>query len=132
MESLIIRPGQSTPSINFDLHTGRFELSGTSRPEDVISFYKPVIAWLEELESEVLAKTGTGAEIKNIQLDFRLDYFNSASSKFILKILRIIRSFTEAEKNISASWYYEEQMKEDGEYLAEAADMEFDFQEGDL
>jgi hypothetical protein len=132
MESLIINPTAGTPHISFDLETGIFELSGTSRPEDVTKFYKPVIEWLERLNNSVLSAKEAGPESEKIKLVFRLEYFNTASSKFILKIIRIVSSFREAGKNISVCWYYEagdDKMKEDGEYLAEAIDLEFDFLE---
>jgi len=132
MESLKINPTSATPFINFNLDTGLFVLSGVSRPEDVMDFYRPVMAWLEELEREVLAKTDIGRELEKIILVFKLDYFNTASTKFILKITKLLSNLRGAGKNLSVSWHYEtgdEQMREDGEYISEAADMEFEFLE---
>ena len=134
MESLLIHPTISTPFINFDLNSGIFEMSGVSRPEDVLDFYRPVMEWLEKLESNVLAKTTAGQELKKIQLEYKMDYFNTGSSKFILKITKVLGSIHQAGKDLSVTWHYEagdEQMREDGEYLAEAADIEFNFQEDD-
>jgi len=132
MESLKINPTSSTPLINFNVDTGIFELSGVSRPEDVMDFYRPVMAWLEELEKNVLAKTGVGRELGKIILVFKLYYFNTASSKFILKITKVLSNLRDTGKNLSVSWHYEagdEQMREDGEYISEAADLEFEFLE---
>ena len=74
METLIIEATDETPKIVLDQSNMEFELSGRSLPEDVVSFYQPVMDWLEKLESQ---------PIENMEFSFKLDYFNTASSKLI-------------------------------------------------
>jgi len=132
MDNLIINPTISTPFVNFDLKTGIFKLSGVSRPEDVMDYYRPVMDWLEKLTINVMANKDGSSDLKKIVLIYKLDYFNTASSKFINKITRELSNLREAGTELSVQWHYEEgdeQMREDGEYLSEAAGMEFEFLE---
>ena len=54
------------------------EISGRSLPEDVSSFYGPILNWLAEYIKSPNPKT---------VFNFKLVYFNTASSKLILDIL---------------------------------------------
>ena len=55
MEPLIIEPTEFTPSILFDPNNSVFEITGFSRPENVIGFYKPILKWLEEFNDNLLS-----------------------------------------------------------------------------
>ena len=48
MEALIIKETNDTPAITFDKENNRFEIKGKSLPENVNSFYEPVLKWLEQ------------------------------------------------------------------------------------
>ena len=50
MEILDIRGTTDTPKVLFDPDNNIFEISGRSLPEDVITFYQPVIEWLDDYE----------------------------------------------------------------------------------
>ncbi len=56
MDSLNIEPTEFTPKINFDPDNNLFEISGFSRPENVIGFYRPILKWLDEFSDGVLSK----------------------------------------------------------------------------
>ena len=78
MESLKIEGSPKTPTVNFDPN-GVVELKGRSIPENSIEFYKPIIAWLDEYNSNAQSETAV-----NIQLE----YFNTSSSKCILDVFK--------------------------------------------
>ena len=113
MNPIIISATEDTPGIIFDAANGVFEISGRSLPEDVLKFYKPILDWLAEY-----AKSPN----ENTVFNFKLSYFNTASSKIILDILLKL----EGIKNISIKWHYpsdDEDMMEAGEEYADIVDV---------
>jgi hypothetical protein len=113
MEPIIISATEDTPGIRFDATNDIFEISGRSLPEDVVKFYKPILDWLDEYAQSPNEKT---------VFNFKLSYFNTASSKIILDILMKL----EGVKNISIKWHYssdDEDMMEAGEEYADIVDV---------
>lgn len=105
MEPLIIKKTEDTPQVEFDVQKGVFALTGRSLPENAIDFYKPIFAWVED----TLRQT-TG---KDIAVEIKLEYFNTASSKQIAKLFLLLESFIE-HNTITIKWFYE---KEDNDML---------------
>ncbi len=105
MDSLLIQKTEDTPQVNFDIATGIFKLSGRSLPENAIDFYKPVLDWIEAVLSESYEK--------KIVFEIQLEYFNTASSKQLAKMLLLIERFIE-NNSIIIRWFYE---KEDNDML---------------
>jgi len=100
MESLNIEAQDDSPKIYFEHDVG-FIISGKSLPENAFDFYAPVLEW---------SKIYFNAENtpKNVMIDFNLRYFNTASSKQIAKLLRIIEE-SRAKNNVTINWHYEEE-----------------------
>ncbi len=120
MESLHIAATDDTPEITLDYQNKKFIFSGRSLPEDVVSFYKPVLNWLEEFEQNPLE----GAEF-----EFKLEYFNTASSKLILDILLKINDIYEEGTPMKVKWYYMEldiDLQEAGEEYSELIEIPFE------
>lgn len=129
MESLIKEATEFTPKINFDANTNIFEVSGFSRPENVIGFFKPILNWLEKFNTENLEKS-IDYEKTIITFNAKLTYFNSASSKFLLDILLELYKFQSNGNTIVINWYYEDgddEILESGEELADMVGMPFNF-----
>ncbi len=130
MKDLYIQATDFTPEIKFNLETNRFEISGVSRPEDVRGFYETPLEWLHELEDTVLHRLDQKYQINQLNLIFKMSYFNSSSSKYIIQMLKHFRNLKEAGIGIIIDWYYDEgdeNMREDGEDLADASDLEFNY-----
>lgn len=122
MDSLIIEATDETPRIVLDPANGMFEFSGKSLPEDVTTFYNPVLAWFDQYALTPNEKT---------VVDFKLVYFNTASSKLILDILFKLEELTENGANISVKWHFQEEdedMKEAGEEYGDLVEMPFELQ----
>jgi hypothetical protein len=116
------------PKAEFSNITGVFELSGVSRPENVSAFYNQLIDWLKAFESEVLSTRKFPH--KNITMNFKLTYFNSASSKYIFQMLEIIKSWSKFGIIPAINWYYEEsddKMLDDGQDLSDALECDFNY-----
>lgn len=99
------------PVINFNYYSGVCELSGESYMEETYKFYEPVINWLKEYIKE-----------KNpVTLNIKLTYFNTSSSRFLLEILDILKSYKDEGGQVEANWYYR---KEDPDMLKEISGFE--------
>jgi hypothetical protein len=78
MEPLRIKGTYSTPTVVLDKDGEIFELSGRSLPDDVATFYSPILQWIDEYSKEPNDKT---------VFNFKLVYFNTATSKLLLNIM---------------------------------------------
>ena len=117
MEIINLEGTEDTPKIILDRNNGIFEISGRSLPEDTAEFYKPVLEWLDGY---------AGTPNSETNFTFKLEYFNTASSKLILDIL----SKLEDIKGSTVSWYYhedDEDMEEAGSEFAELVEVPFEF-----
>ena len=120
METLIINGTDDTPKVVLDQENNVFEISGRSLPEDVVSFFQPVIDWLDELEKNPL---------DNFEFDIKLEYFNTASSKQILDIFLILDEIFLKGDSVKVNWYYselDEDLGEAGEEYSELVEVPFE------
>ena len=117
MEPIIFSATEDTPGIKLDAANDIFEISGRSLPEDVVKFYKPILDWLDEYAQSPNEET---------VFDFKLSYFNTASSKIILDIMMKLEEIHNGGHNITIKWYYpseDEDMMEAGEEYADIVDI---------
>ena len=70
MEALIIEATDDTPKVVLDPANNVFEFSGKSLPEDVTTFYGPVLDWLDSYSESPNPKT---VVIFNLELDLNLN-----------------------------------------------------------
>ena len=120
METIKILGTDDTPHVILDPDNEVFEISGRSLPEDVTSFYEPVLTWLDEYAQNPNKKT---------VFTFKLVYFNTASSKLLLDILMKLEHMHEDGKNVLIKWFYpedDEDMQEAGEEYADIVDVPFE------
>jgi uncharacterized protein YkuJ len=99
MEPLDIKATNDTPRVLFDPDNNLFEISGRSLPEDVVTFYQPVLDWLDEYTRTPLKKT---------DFVFKYIYFNTATSKLVQDILIRLEHLQEKGLEVKVSWYYEQ------------------------
>ena len=120
METIKIQGTEDTPKIILDADNEIMEISGRSLPEDVSSFYEPVLNWLNEYAENPGKKT---------VFNFKLTYFNTASSKLLLDILMKLEEMHEKGEDVLIRWYYpedDEDMAEAGEEYADIVDVPFE------
>ncbi|HPX04605.1 MAG TPA: DUF1987 domain-containing protein [Tenuifilaceae bacterium] len=120
METIKIMGTDDTPTVILDAENDIFEISGRSLPEDVTAFYDPILNWLDEYASSPNAKTA---------FNFKLVYFNTASSKLLLDILMKLEQMHEDGKDVVVKWFYpedDEDMQEAGEEYADIVDVPFE------
>jgi hypothetical protein len=97
MKPLFIIEETSTPKVNFNIDSGRFEISGNSLPENAIEFYNPVINWIVEYLKQPNRIT---------EIDLRFNYFSSSSWKILLDILTMFEEITKNGKSVIVNWHY--------------------------
>lgn len=117
MEILKLEGTEDTPNIILDKKNGVMEISGRSLPEDSAEFYKPVLEWIEKYASEVSPAT---------VFVFKLEYFNTSSSKLILDVLYALEDI----KGIKIQWFFnedDEDMEEAGQEFSELVEIPFEF-----
>lgn len=120
MDIINITGTDDVPSVILDASAGKFEMSGRSLPEDVSAFYKPILDWMAEYAENANPKT---------VFDFKLTYFNTASSKIILDILMQLEEMSNDGKEVLIKWHYpsdDEDMEEAGEEYSEIVDVPFE------
>jgi hypothetical protein len=130
MDNLIIPATDFTPSVIFQIESGNLELSGVSRPEDVAGFYEGPLGWLSKLEEYIQNQPEFKYELPELRFSFKMTYFNSGSSKYMIQILRTLRSLIRNGVDVNIDWYFEEgddKMQDDGEDLAEAVELNFNY-----
>lgn len=114
MEKISIKATSKTPKVDFNSDSGVLEITGRSIPENSVDFYKPILDWLDDYQE--ISKD------KQTVFKFKLEYFNTSSSKCILDIFRKLERFYNDGLNIVIKWYYEEDdedMYESGEDFKE-------------
>jgi hypothetical protein len=109
MEAINVKRTGQIPKITLDKESNTFEFSGPSLPEDAIEFYEPILSWID-----------TYLENPNEKSDvvFKIDYYNTASSKMIFEILKKFGNLYLSGKDVEIHWYYpedDEDMQEAGE-----------------
>ena len=130
MDNLIIPATAFTPSVNFRIDSGHLEMSGVSRPEDVAGFYEGPLGWLTKLEESIQNRQEYKYELPELRFSFKMTYFNSGSSKYMIQILRTLRNLIRIGVDVNIDWYFEEgddKMQDDGEDLAEAVELNFNY-----
>lgn len=98
METLDIKATNDTPRVIFDPENEIFEISGRSLPEDVVSFYQPVLDWLDEYSVH---------PDKETEFVFRYIYFNTATSKLVQDIIFKLESIYLSGESVKILWYFE-------------------------
>jgi SiaC family regulatory phosphoprotein len=117
MEILHLEGTEDTPKIILDKSNKIFEISGRSLPEDSAGFYKPVLEWIGDYSKQPNPAT---------EFAFKLEYFNTSSSKLILDVL----SDLEDIKGMKIDWYYhedDEDMEEAGKEFSELVEIPFEY-----
>jgi hypothetical protein len=88
MTELIIEKTPKTPQIDLNQLTGDLTFSGKSIPENAAKLYEPVINWVTEYILNAKPTT-------NLRLN--LEYYNTASSIWLTKLLKVLIRINEPD-----------------------------------
>ena len=131
MKGLNIPATAKSPRVLLDTDKNIFEIQGNSRPENVRDFYFPIIYKIRKYFEKIIDKNKVDEfNEKSFKFNFKLDYFNSSSAKFISDILVLIRDFNEEGLNLKVNWYFadgDEDMMEVGEDFSDMISVPFNY-----
>jgi len=120
MDRIEHAPTSKTPYVLLD-PKGRIKFRGRSIPEDVSLFYDDILNWVQ---------TYSNAAAPSTEVDIEMEYLNSGTSKYMLKILKVIKDIDAQGKALKINWIYEEgddDIMERGEYYASILDLNIKF-----
>jgi hypothetical protein len=112
MESLVINEVKGSPyypSVHFNAETGACEMRGESYMEETYKFYEPLIIWINEYIKQK----------KPLEINFKLTYFNTNSSRLILDLLDTLKKYKDSGGEVAVNWYYD---KKDPDMVEEVED----------
>lgn len=100
MDIFNLEATETTPSVAFDTEAGELIIEGRSIPENPGDFFEPL--------AELLKEYYKYPPVDTTKVDFKLEYINSGSSKYILALLKLITKANEQGKKTIVNWHYEE------------------------
>lgn len=122
-EAFKLEATKETPEVTLDASANKFEVVGRSFPLNAKGFYLPILDWLDDYAKNPNPKT---------EFNFRLEYFNTPSSKSISDILKKMKEIKDAGNEVVVYWYYEEDdidILDLGHVFARTVGMDFVFKE---
>jgi hypothetical protein len=96
METVILDQKNETPYVKLDSSLGEFYFTGKSYPENVHHFYSAVIDYLNTYVKSPQPKTTA---------HFTWTYFNTATSKILVKIILTLKEVLSQGKDFEINWY---------------------------
>jgi hypothetical protein len=127
LKKLVIEQTPSSPKVIFDCNKNIFEMSGESRPSDVVEFYKQILKWLDDFNKYLTKKN---IDKEPFVFNFNFEYFNSSSAKYILDFCKILAQMRSGGHNIIGKWHYkedDEDLLEAGKEISEISKFPFDY-----
>ena len=111
--------GKIRPGVRFRSNEGIIDLYGRSLLDYAEDVFDPMYQWLEEYSRNPREET---------TINLALEYFNSTTSKAIIKFLLIAKKLTEKYR-LTINYYYndDENLYEEGKDFSEVLELPFNF-----
>jgi hypothetical protein len=122
LQTVEVSETDHTPRVILDPLKNLLSISGPSVPLSPTTYFEPVLDWLK-----LYSVLGN----KKLDVCLAFKYFNTYTTKFLMRLVKNCNQFAATGKEINFYWYYEEEddeMREFGEYLRTQACQEIDFQ----
>ena len=97
LKNIYIEATNKTPQIDLNHFTGELILSGRSIPENAAELYEQILKWVTQYAKDPRHTT-------NLRLN--LEYFNTASSIWLAKIVKVLCSIKEPEATLIIHLYF--------------------------
>jgi hypothetical protein len=126
MESLKIAKKDTTPELSFDIEEMLFSMEGECRPENVLTYFEPILRWLDGFIDELQSNSTQ----KKLDFHFKLEYYNSSSAKFIFQIFKRFKKIEANNIEVTMYWFYDvldEDLLESGEEYEKILDLNFKY-----
>jgi len=109
------------PEVYLNKEKGILQINGRSLPENAKELYMPILDWLDKYLS-------SPKEITTVI--FKLEYFNTASSKMLTELISRIKKLKKSDHQINIEWHYpydDEDILDSGETLEEVVGLPFHY-----
>lgn len=119
MDAIYLEGTNQTPKVILDKEKNVIEITGHSLPENVQIFYTPILEWIDKYFESPNDKT---------TVVFKMDYYNTASSKMIFEILKKFDKLHTQGSDVEINWYFsedDEDMEEAGEDYSSIIEVPF-------
>ncbi len=117
-KTLVFEKTNNSPAVLMDAEKGIFNISGTSFLEDTVSFYIPVMKWIEEFYLDP----------KDLTINVELSYFNSSAAKIIITALKDLKLITNKGCKLTVNWIYtddDEDIRDSGNDFSKLTGIDF-------
>lgn len=121
MSNLYIAAGKNSPEVKINNEEGYFELGGISILENPTAFYEQIYNAITEYGKNPRPETSVNIKLK---------YFNTSSSKAVLKVLLLFAAMHKRLTRIKVNWYYDmsdEDMHDTAKDIESVSGLEFNF-----
>lgn len=122
LKPLIYKKKENSPEIILDKDNNIFKIEGRFILEDNHTFNKTILLWFEEYFKN---------PNKNTSLNLKLDYINSSSSIFLMKLIFLFEK-NDKTQNLKIVWEYnkeDELIKARGTELKKVSEIEIELKE---
>jgi len=96
VKTLVIKKTNNSPEILMDAEKGVINISGASFLEDSVSFYNPVMEWIDEINLNP----------KDLTVNVELSYFNSSAAKILITAFKNLKVITKSNFKLTVNWMY--------------------------
>ncbi|MBN1416451.1 MAG: DUF1987 domain-containing protein [Bacteroidales bacterium] len=121
MRPLDIQAGKTTPRILYNAGENVLSIIGSSLPENVYTFYEPVMEWINEFAASPVFEPP-------LRIIFKIQYYNSGTIRYLAEMLTAVSKMRNKGLEYTVYWYYEtddDNIKEAGEDLSEITETQF-------
>jgi len=120
LKRILINSTNNSPKVEFDPELGYLAFTGKSIPENATKLYHPLSLWIKEYVKVAREETN---------LHLNLEYFNTASSIWIARLIKFLSQIDDPEKLLIIHLYFDieefDEMEEEDvkEAIAPATDV---------
>ena len=100
MENINIEKKDDAPKVIMDFEKGLIEFEGECYPENAFEFFEPILEWFNSYFEDTS---------KTTVINFKLSYFNSATTQVLFDIFDILDE--SGHSDLLINWYYDENNK---------------------
>jgi len=100
VENINIEKRDDSPNVIMDFEKGLIEFEGECYPENAFEFFEPILEWMNSYFED---------SSKTTVINFKLSYFNSATTQVLFDIFDILDE--SGHSDLLINWYYDESNK---------------------
>jgi hypothetical protein len=101
MNDIYIARATHSPEVDFQFSNHVLTMTGEAYPENANEFFHPILLGLESYLKSV--------DSQDIEFNFRLTYFNSASTKMLYSMFELLNESACKNNRIILNWYHDEE-----------------------